>query len=441
MALAVIALLLFDPLSPLAAGFWLSFAGVAWLLWCLPHEGKKPFLRELLSAQGVATLGLLPLTAVLFGQATWAGPLANLLAIPLWSMVVVPLALLGTVLEALHAGFGEWAWHLAAWCFDWSWMLFSALAHGRFVLWWLPEPRWFALPLALLAAFWLLLPRGVPGKPLALLLWLPLLWPNRDLPKYGEAQLTVIDVGQGLSVLVRTQHHVLLYDTGPAVRDGFDAGERAVVPALHALGVANIDHVVISHSDNDHSGGFDAVRRVVPVGDTYAPNGSPTPAQQICEVGKVWQWDGVKFRFLHPTPHFPYLDNESGCVLRVETAHGAALLTADIGQVVEHMLLRRAAADVRADVVLIAHHGSKGSSSAEFIAATHARLALVTTGYGNRFGHPVPAVIERWQQSGAEVLDTANSGAITVWLAADGLAVRERRVAFARLWDATRKTR
>ncbi|HEY5972643.1 MAG TPA: ComEC/Rec2 family competence protein, partial [Pseudoxanthomonas sp.] len=206
LAWAVIALLLFDPLSVLSAGFWLSFAGVAWLLWCLPQGGQS-VLREFLSAQGVAMLGLLPLTAVLFGQASLAGPFANLVSIPWWSLVVVPLSLIGTAMEAMHEGWGVWAWRAAAWCFDLTWPLFTTLAESRFALWWLPEARWHALPLALLGAFWLLLPRGVPGKPLAALLWLPLLWPDRELPGQGEAELAVIDVGQGLSVLVRTRHH------------------------------------------------------------------------------------------------------------------------------------------------------------------------------------------------------------------------------------------
>ncbi|MFT3756852.1 MAG: DNA internalization-related competence protein ComEC/Rec2 [Pseudoxanthomonas sp.] len=440
LALSAIAILLFDPLAVLAAGFWLSFAGVAWLLWCLPHEGRRPLLKEFVSAQGVATLGLLPLTVVLFGQASLAGPLANLIAIPWWSLVVVPLSLLGTALEALHAGAGTWAWKLAVMCFDPSWWLFSAMAQSRFALWWLPEARGFALPLAVLAAFWLLFPRGVPGKALAALLWLPLLWPDRGLPAHGEAQLTVLDVGQGLSVLVRTQRHALLFDAGPAVADGFDAGERVVVPALHALGVAKLDRAIISHGDNDHAGGFDAVKRGVPVATSHAPEGSPTPAEHACVAGEVWEWDGVRFRFLHPTPHFPYLRNESSCVLRIETAHGAALLTGDIGEVVERMLVARATpADLRADAVLVAHHGSGGSSDPAFVNATGARLALVSAGHGNRFGHPVPAVTDRWQRAGAEVLNTAGSGALTVWLSRDGLALRERRMAEPRLWDAARR--
>ncbi|HVR80831.1 MAG TPA: DNA internalization-related competence protein ComEC/Rec2 [Luteimonas sp.] len=443
LALAAIAVLLVDPLAVLAPGFWLSFVGVAWLLWCLPHgTGKswRALLREFFSAQAVATIGLLPLSAILFGQASLAGPLANMVAIPWWSLVVVPLALSGTALEALHAGWGAWAWRLAAFTFDLSWPLFQKLAASPLALWWLPQPAWFALPLALLGGFWLLLPRGVPGKPLALLLWLPLLWPQRELPRHGEAELQVIDVGQGLSVLVRTAHHALLYDTGPAVPDGFDAGDRAVVPTLRALGVRRLDVITISHGDNDHAGGFAAVARAFPPALALTPDGAPPlPQGRPCRAGLTWQWDGVSFRFLHPPRYFPYLGNEAGCVLRVESAHGVALLPADIGEVIEHALLRRDRAELHADVVLMPHHGSGGSSTDAFIVATGAHLAIASAGYANRFRHPRPEVVGRWQHAGADVANTADTGAVRVRLAAAGIEVERERSTRARLWDAVRR--
>lgn len=442
LALACVALLLLDPLGVLSAGFWLSFAGVAWLLWCLPADSKGGIgvmLRGFLGAQAVATLGLLPLSVVLFGQASFAGPFANLLAVPWWSLVVIPLALLGLLLDSLHAGWGDVLWQLAAWCFDLLWPLLRTVADSPLAMVWLSEPRWFALPLALLSAFWLMLPRGMPGKPLALLLWLPLLWPPHDLPRQDEVQLEVIDVGQGLSVLVRTAHHNLLYDMGPATKDGYDAGERAVVPSLHALGVHVLDAAVVSHGDNDHAGGWPAVSRAFPVLAMLAPEGSPTPGVANCLAGQSWQWDGVRFRVLHPTRWFPYLGNESTCVIRVETAHGSALLTGDMGEVIEQALLKRSAQDMRNDVVLVPHHGSAGSSSPAFIKATGARLALISSGAGNRFGHPKPGVVRRWCDAGAEVVDTARSGAVRVWLGVDGLQVQERRVSWLRLWDAARR--
>lgn len=482
LALAALAMLLFDPMAVLTAGFWLSFAGVAWLAWCLPQSGAagghKRVVGDFLSAQGVATLGLLPLTVVLFGQASLAGPLANLVAIPWWSLVVVPLSLLGTALEAIHAGWGGGAWHAAAWCFDLTWPLFTTLAESRFALWWLPEPRWFALPLALLGAFWCLLPRGTPGKALAAVLWLPLLWPDRDLPKTGEAELVILDVGQGLSVLVRTAGHSLLYDMGPfsgrpadrcsnacgrirffeksahrsrAVSTarcagscegtritGFDTGERVVLPALHALGVRRLDAAVVSHGDNDHAGGFPAVRRAMPMPVAYAPEGAGIAGTRACRAGIAWEWEGVRFRFLHPPPHFPYLGNESSCVLRIETRHGAALLVGDIGEVVERDLVRRDAALLRAEMVVVAHHGSRESSDPAFVAATGARLALVSAGYGNRYRHPHPTAVRRWREAGATVAATLDGGALRVRMGKTGVAFETERQAQPRLWDAAR---
>lgn len=440
LAMAAAVLLLLDPLSALTAGFWLSLAGVAWLLWCMPAAGQRP-VRDFLRAQGVATLGLLPLTVALFGQASLAGPLVNLLAIPWWSLVVVPLALIGTALDALAAGAGDWAWQAAAACFAPSWRLFSLIGDSDLALVWLAEPSVWALPLALVAAFWWLLPRGVPGKPLALLLWLPLLWPDRGLPEHGAAELVVLDVGQGLSVLVRTRSHALLYDMGPAQPDGYDAGERTVAPALRALGVGRLDAAVMSHGDSDHAGGFEGVRAEIAMDGVYAPEDSGLQARapdlRLCRAGHAWTRDGVRFRFLHPTPHFPYLRNESSCVLRVETAHGAFLLTGDIGEVIERGLLRRTPAALRAEVVLVAHHGSGGSSDPDFVAATGAGLALVSSGHGNRFRHPLPEVVARWRAHGAMVLDTASAGAIRVRLAADGRPHWTReRLRRPRAWDA-----
>jgi competence protein ComEC len=438
LALAAIAMLLADALSPLAPGFWLSFVGVAWLLWCLPGLETQPF-RGFLAAQGVATIGLLPLTALFFGQASLAGPFANLLAVPWWSLVVVPLTLSGAGLEAIHPGAGAWAWWLAGHAFTWSWRLFAWMASSPIALWCLPEAPWYALPLALASAFWLLLPRGVAGKPLALLLWLPLLLPALHAPAPGDAELTVIDVGQGLSVLVRTHDHALLYDMGPAVPDGFDAGERVVVPTLHALGVHAIDVAMVSHGDSDHAGGFAAVRRAFPPGVSLSPAGGPVPETKPCLAGAHWRWDGVDFRVLHPAEGFPYLDNEASCVLRVAGAHGVALLTGDIGEVIERKLLREQPSMLRADVVLVAHHGSGGSSDPDFVAATGARFALVSSGFGNRFHHPQPEVVERWSAAGAAMADTQDFGALRMRLRKGGPELAGERQRHPRPWDAVRR--
>ncbi|MFL9582435.1 DNA internalization-related competence protein ComEC/Rec2 [Stenotrophomonas sp. AB1(2024)] len=440
LGLAALAVLLVDPLSVLAPGFWLSFAGVLWLVWCLPGRDVH-WLRTFLAAQGVATLALLPLTVALFGQASRAGPLVNLLAIPWWSLVVVPMALLGTGLEALVEGAGRWPWRWAAACFDASWWLFGALARQSWALWWAPQAGIAAVPAALLGVFWLLLPRAAGMRLPALLLCLPLLWPARARPAPGEVELVVMDVGQGLAVWVRTRHHRLLYDAGPAAEGGFDAGERVVVPTLHALGEAGLDRVLLSHGDRDHAGGMPAVRRAFRDPLLQAPPGAVPGIGLTCNRGDAWRWDGVEFAVLHPPPGSDYAGNASSCVLRIQAAHGVVLLTGDIGQAEEAALIATAPTALRADAVLVAHHGSAGSSSADWVQAVSPRLAIVSAGHGNRFGHPRAEVLQRWRAAPAEALNTADSGALRLWLGRDGLQVREQRIFERRWWDAAERAR
>lgn len=445
LALAAISMVLVDPLSVLAPGFWLSFLGVAWLLWCLPGPSSvargwadtvRGQVRDLVQAQGVASLGLLPLTVLFFGQASLAGPLANLVAVPWWSLVVVPLSLLGTFCEALFVGSGTWLWRLAAWCFDLSWPGFLWLAESPFALWWPARAPWTAFLLAMSGALWLLLPRGLPGRGLALCLLLPLLWPRIDRPAAGEVDLVVLDVGQGSALLVRTAGHALLYDMGPAIPDGWDAGERAVLPALRALGVRHLDLAMTSHDDLDHAGGWEAVRRMHAGTPVLAPPGSSLEGAQECLAGGGWHWDGVHFEILHPTPFFPYMGNDSSCVLRIRAGGRSALLAGDIGEVIEARLGRLWPDALRNDVVLVGHHGSRHSSSAAFVEATRAGHALVSRGHGNRFGHPHAQVMARWASAGAEVQDTARAGTVRLRLGPEGIAVATERQAHPRLWDA-----
>lgn len=438
LALAVWAVLAFDPLSVLAPGFWLSFGGVLWLMWCLQERMGR--LNGFLAAQAVATLALTPLTVAMFGQASRAGPLVNLLAIPWWGSVVVPLVLVGTALEALVDGAGRWPWQLAASCFDASWQLFARVAAQPWALWWVPTSAAWALPLALLGVFWVLLPRAAGARVPAALLCLPLVWPIPARLKPGEVELQVIDVGQGLAVWVRTRSHALLYDAGPASVGGFDAGERVVVPALQAVGLARVNRVLLSHADRDHAGGLGAVRRAFPEASVQAPPGA-LQGEAACHTGQHWRWDEVRFQLLHPAPDSAYDGNASSCVLRIETPHGTVLLAGDIGHREEAALLRDSAGALRAEVVVVPHHGSAGSSSPAWVEAVSPRLALVSAGHGNRFRHPRPEVVARWQAAGAEVLNTADSGALRVWLGPQGLQVREQRLFERRWWDAAEQAR
>ncbi|KFN46287.1 DNA internalization-related competence protein ComEC/Rec2 [Arenimonas composti] len=428
LALALVAVLLLDPLSVLAPGFWLSFVGVAWLLWCLPPDPRAGMLRPFLQGQGVAVLGLLPLTVWFFGQASLSGPLVNLAGIPWISLVVVPLCLLGLAATPLSDTLAGTVWTLAGQAMDGFWTVLEQVAAWPASLVWLPEPALPALVLAFAGAFWCLLPRGVPGKPLALLLLLPLLWPATGRPRHGEAELWLLDAGQGLALLVRTADHDLLYDAGPATAHGADLGEVAVVPALRALGVRRVDRLVISHGDSDHAGGADAVRREFAVGDIFAPPGwrpSPLPPTPVrdCLAGAGWEHDGVRFRWLHPPAYFPYLRNQSSCVLRIDAAGASAILAGDIGRHIETRLAGLPPADIRADVLLVPHHGSDSSSSLDFIAAVRPRLGLLAVGADNRFGLPKPRVLARYARYSVPLSDTAMDGAIAVRLGTHGARI------------------
>jgi len=416
LAFALVAILLADPLSMLAPGFWLSFLGVAWLIWCLPQTRDQGLLKPYLQAQGVAVLGLLPLTVWFFSQASPPGPLVNLVGIPWISLGVVPLSLLGLAASPVSGHAAALCWQGAGTLMDWLWQGLEWVAAWPGSLLWLPEPSVSVIALAMAGAFWLLLPRGVPGKTLAALLLLPMLWPALERPRHGEADLLLLDVGQGLALVVRTQHHTLLYDAGPAIPRGLDMGEAVVLPALRARGIHRLDLMVLSHGDNDHAGGAEAVARAMPPRRILAPAGWARPHMQACLAGDGWEWDGVRFTLLHPTPHFPYLRNDSSCVLRIDAAGTSALLTGDIGRHVESRLARLPPGQVGADVLLVPHHGSDTSSSLDFLAAVQPQLGLVPVGHGNRFGLPRPVVLRRYQRYGVELHDTATSGAIDLRL-------------------------
>lgn len=436
-ALALVAVLACDPLAVLTPGFWLSFVGVAWLLWCLPHGRELGLLRGFLLAQAVALLGLLPLTVWFFGQAALPGPLANLLGVPVISLVVVPLCLIGVLLLPLSSAAAGTAWWMAAAAMSGLWDVLQAMLHWPGALLWLPEPTLPALLLACTGAFWLLLPRGAPAKALAALLFLPLLWPASTLPALGEVELVVLDVGQGTSVLVRTRQHALLLDAGPADARGLDAGEAIVVPALRMLGIGSLDRLLLSHGDNDHAGGAAAVLRAFPATMVSAPEGWARPGMETCRRGQRWQWDGVHFSILHPPPWFPYLKNDSSCVLRIEAGGRVALLPGDIGRHVEARLLRAAAADLRAEVLLAPHHGSATSSSSAFLGAVRPRWVVVTAGADNRFGLPRGDVLARYRQVGAHVASTADYGMLRFTLGRDGASLRDaRRHSQPRYWRA-----
>ncbi|MEO8809873.1 MAG: DNA internalization-related competence protein ComEC/Rec2 [Rhodanobacter sp.] len=422
LALALIAIVLVDPLAVLAAGFWLSFVGVAFLILCLQSRGRgwRAFLHELSAGQLLMTVALLPLTLWFFGQASLVGALSNLIAVPLVSFVIVPCALFGMLLLALCPPLATPVLWLAAQIVHAQWWLLQHMAGWPGAQWYLPMVQPLALLLAVLGAVWMFLPRGVPLRWLGALLFLPLLLPPRSVPTEGAFQLWVLDVGQGLSVLLRTRNHVLVYDTGARYPSGFDLGDAAVLPAIHALGINHLDMLMISHGDNDHAGGAEAVVQAFPDARRLAGEPARMPVSMApCAAGQAWEWDAVRFRVLSPAPGRGGRDNDSSCVLLVEGRGGRLLLTGDISSKTEPAVLAALNAGPP-PVLLVPHHGSKSSSGAPFIAALRPPLALVSAGWRNRFGHPRPEVVARYAEAKVPLFNTAVQGAMKVEFPADG---------------------
>ncbi len=421
-----------DPWALLQPGFWLSFMAVGLLMASsavravhdaapVPPAGWRgvPVRAAWLARSGVrtqliATLGLAPLSLVFFQQVSLVGFFANLFAIPLVTLLITPLALLGTVAAPL--------WRLGGWLVTQMTAALGWLAQWPAALWHVPVAGAWAQAAALLAAVALVLPWPWRVRALALPLALPLLLAAPQRPPPGEFEMLAVDVGQGTAVLVRTQSHLLVYDAGPRYSSESDAGQRVLLPLLRARGESRIDRLMLSHRDADHVGGAAALLQALPVGelhssleDGHALRAAAVPLRP-CMAGAGWQWDGVRFDLLHP-PADSYAramkPNARSCVLRIRNDGGATvLLTGDIERLQELALADEFGAALQADVVLVPHHGSRTSSTAAFVAAVRPALAVVQAGYRSRFGHPAPDVVARWQAQGATVLQTPRCGAV-----------------------------
>lgn len=422
LALALLAMLAADPLAVLSAGFWLSFAGVAFLIYSLSPraQGWRGALRELTLAQAVMAVALLPLSLWFFGGASLVGALSNLLAVPLVSFLVVPLTLFGTALLLMAPPLAGPVLVAAGWLCAGLWWLFERMAGWPGAQVYVPAARPWALGLALLGAGWMLLPRGTPMRWLGALLFLPLAWPPVQRPQPGAFRLWMLDVGQGLAVVLRTREHALVFDAGARFPSDFDLGEAAVLPSLRALGIARLDLLVVSHADNDHAGGAPAVAQAHPAAARLGGEPERMPIATVpCAAGQSWNWDGVHFRMLGPAARAAAArGNDRSCVLLAEGTGGRVLLTGDIGLPAERGL--PAAVGTGPPLVLqVPHHGSRTSSGPDLVRGLAPVLALVSAGWRNRFGHPHPLVAQRYAAFRVPMLNTAEQGAIEVDFPAD----------------------
>jgi len=445
-AVALLVVVIIDPWAVNAPGFWLSFGAVAVMAFAMGARLASPhWLWSAAKVQWAVTLGLVPALIWMFGQASMVSPLANAIAIPVISFAVVPLSLSGSILP-IDAVL-PWAHAILAFCMQ----VLHAIATWPWAVWQQAAPAPWAVGLAILGAIWMLMPRGIPLRTLGAVCALPMLFPGWPALQTGELKLSVLDVGQGLSVVVQTASHALLYDAGARYSATSDAGQRIVVPYLRGVGISRLDGVVISHDDNDHAGGMPSVFAQLPVGwmassirDDVGLMQSPLwtsvlPQERMwCYAGQEWHWDAVKFEVLWPRlTSYEYdsqKDNNRSCVIKITSQNGRVLLTGDIEQAAELGLLSDGQ-DLKSEIMVAPHHGSKTSSSQDFLRAVAPHHVLVTNGYLNRFGHPKANVLARYQALPAQVYRSDYDGAVLFTLGHDKImAVNRWRKSQRKYW-------
>jgi len=428
LAAAGLIIFLLDPVATMTPGFHLSFAAVALLLWLACRRGASAIVaslpgrallavRQLVLMQSFLLFGLMPLSVLIFQRIAFLSLPANLIAVPLFSIATVPLTLAGLVLGPVSERVAQLSLRAAAATIAWVDSLVAAILQLPLADVTIPAISGLMWLVVLLPALWALLPRGWPGRGLALLAVGALVAHVPKAPPRGCIDLHVLDVGQGLAVVAQTKSQFLVFDTGMAFRGGGSVAEQVVLPFLVSRGASRIDWLLISHGDIDHSGGFEALAAGIDIGAVLA--GEPVTGAEACHAGREWTVDGVWFRVLHPVASEEHSGNNASCVLLVSAGLHEILLTGDIEADAEREILARASVP-EVDVVIVPHHGSLTSSSAPLVGATSPQLAVVSAGYQNRWDFPRDAVVKRWQGAGAEVINTATAGAVSLRLCARG---------------------
>ena len=401
-ALMTLIALLIQPAIFVQQGFWLSYAAVASLLiYFAPRKDTQTWVRGLLMCQAVLFVGLLPWLGITTGEFELISPLANLIVVPLMTLVIIPVGITGALMGSVG-----WLGGISHGCLliaDFSLsVVLTLLEYFRGAA---PSIGYFSLPVGLCAwaAFIVMtLPIGVKHKLLTVAGWIPVLLPVSSGVAYGEFRVIVLDVGQGSSAIVDTQHHRLVVDAGASYPGGYSLGEAVVLPALRATGADRVDLLLVSHTDNDHAGGMRAL-----VG--RYPGARMVGVDRPCKDGESWLWDGVAFR-----TNFDRTGrsaNDRSCTLIISNGDESAYLSGDIGKSVERKMFQHLPQGV--DLLLAPHHGSANSSSVVFVNRLRPKFVVFSAGRDNRYRHPRPVIVERYLRRGAKVFITGLQGAVT----------------------------
>ncbi len=437
LAVAMLAVLLVDPLSVLSAGFWLSFLAVTLIVYCIAGRlGKAKRFLLMIKIHCVTAIGLSPLLLYYFQQLSVIAPLANFIAVPVISVLLVPLCFLAVLLIFVSNDLAAPVLLLIEQLLHYLWIVLAYMADLPYASLTTAAKPFYMLPFALLGVFILLAPRGIPARWLGCVMLLPLFLFKQDKPALGDSQLTLLDVGQGLATVIETAHHSLIFDTGAKYSERSNMGRSVVIPFLQFKGIDTVDTLLISHGDNDHIGGAQSILHNYPAAKvlTSVPELLAAYLPVQCVAGQSWEWDEVFFEIISPVLATFNGENNNSCVLKISSKQGSILLTGDIEQEAEGWLTEHRSSQLKSDVLIAPHHGSKTSSSLSFLRQVNPDLILIPAGYRNRFSFPHTQVLQRYKQLNIPWMSTANSGAIKIVLKNKRLLVESMRNENRRYW-------
>ena len=437
LAVALFAVLAFDPLAVLSAGFWLSFLAVSVIVYAIAGRlGKTGYFLEVIKINWATSVGLSPLLLFFFQQISLISPLANFIAVPVISFLVVPLSLLAVLVMFGSPLLASKLFIIVDTTLQGLWWLLARFAELPLATISHAQPSVWALVFAIPGILLLLSPVGIPSRWLSLVMFLPLVFSVSQKPETGDIKMTLLDVGQGLSAVVQTANHWLVYDTGAKFSTESDMGQSVLLPFLRLQGAGKIDKLIISHGDNDHIGGAASLMLGIPTEQvlTSVPQQLSNYSPVMCATGQSWTWDKVRFTLLSPQQPF-VSENDNSCVLKIQSEQGSVLLTGDIEALAESWLVETYGNNLKAKVLIAPHHGSKTSSTSGFLQAIQPEYVLIPAGYRNQFGHPHRDVLLRYEQINAKCFNSADSGAITVSEKAGLWEVQPMRDTESKYWN------
>lgn len=415
-ATALLLVLIMNPMSVLYPGFWMSFSAVGFIFIAINLTRHLNKFSRIIAVQLYLGAALLPISVLFFMQGSLIAPMANIVAVPWISFLVLPLLLLAEFIFALGFEASHLLFFLVDYLLDILWWFLNTIAKFEFSSIELHSTILSVL-IYQIGLLLLISPSRISTKAISLVFILAMFLVKQPKLRHDEMRVTVLDVGQGLSILVETKNHSLLYDAGYESDMGFSMGEAVVEPYLKYRGIDQVDIAVISHNDNDHAGGMYHLLEQNKIKKTLVSNRSDLyPAKEIdyCRAGRYWVWDNVLFKVLHPEESWESNDNNRSCVLQIVHSQGKLLLTGDIEALTEKSLISRYGDNLSSDILIVPHHGSKSSSSVAFLTRVRPQIAVFSSAYRNRYGFPHADIIQRFSNMNILTVNTKNQGAVKI---------------------------